>query len=421
MAENNLPQRIGKYTVLGLLGRGAMGVVYKGLDPLIQRPVALKIIRKAAFDDDELTEALGRFRREAQAAGRLIHPNIVTVYEYGEENDTAFIAMEYVEGKSLKEVLKDKQSFTLAEVADIIRQLVTGLHYAHRSGIVHRDIKPDNLIFAQDGTLKIMDFGIARLESSSLTMAGSVMGTPSYMAPELFSGEEVDQRSDLFSAGIILYQLLTGRKPFAGSSMTTIMHQVVNIMPPKPSQLDNRLPAPLDNLIQTCLAKNPDIRFQNGADFGAALDRAFSKVDSTLVTLACHGRANSDQEATLYEPGLKPAPQQAILDKIKHHSLPISIGFAAAFIVIVLFFLLRADEPSLEVDAGQTAISSQHKKSAVPKTLSPSAAKKKTASQPAKPRTGIAITTPNPGKRKKDQTDRPASRNAITITVPDRR
>ncbi len=423
MTEKNIPEHIGKYTILDILGRGAMGVVYKGFDPHIERTVAIKVIRKAAFDDDEIGEALGRFRREAQAAGRLVHPNIVTVYEYGEENDTAFIAMEYIEGHSLKELLASQTNFTLAEVVDILSQLLNGLSYAHTNGIVHRDIKPDNLIFTPDGTLKIMDFGVARLESSSLTMAGSMMGTPSYMAPEIFSGEEVDQRSDLFSAGIILYQLLTGHKPFSGSSMTTIMHQVVNVMPPKPSQLDSRLAAPLDGLIQTCLAKNPANRFQNAADFLAGLQEAFARLDTSLVTQASGGgKASSPEDATLYEPGPTPKPLLTAVAKIKEIPLAILIGAALVFLLVVAFFILKEDASRPEADGDKAAISSSHKKSAPagtePKILSPSSTKKQLSRPPAKQRTGITITTPDSPQQKKQ--DRPASRNAITITVPDR-
>ncbi len=425
MTENSLPKSIGKYTILGILGRGAMGVVYKGLDPLIKRTVAIKVIRKAAFADDEQAEAMGRFRREAQAAGRLIHPNIVTIYEYGEENDTAFIAMEYVEGRGLKEILSAQPGFALAEVADILNQLLTGLQYAHANGIVHRDIKPDNLIFSPDGTLKIMDFGIARLESSSLTMAGSVMGTPSYMAPELFSGEKIDQRSDLFSAGIILYQLLTGRKPFSGSSMTTIMHQVVNIMPTKPSQLDSRLPAPLDRLVQTSLAKNPANRFQNGADFLSALQDAFSRVDSSLVTQAGGGTTSTgQQEATLHGNGQGRQAPTAALEKIKKIPLPITMGIALILLVLAALFIFKDNDPPPVADPEKEAIMSSHKKSApagaAPKILSPRATKKKMVSRPAKPRTGISITTPSSGKGRDSRQDSPASRNAISITVPDR-
>ncbi|MBU0680589.1 MAG: serine/threonine protein kinase [Proteobacteria bacterium] len=425
MTDNNLPKCIGKYTIQDILGRGAMGVVYKGFDPHIQRTVAIKVIRKAAFADDELAEVLGRFKHEAQAAGRLVHPNIVTVYEYGEENDTAFIAMEYIEGKSLKELMADQATFTLAEVADILSQLLTGLHYAHTAGIVHRDIKPDNLIFTLDGTLKIMDFGVARLESSSLTRAGSVMGTPSYMAPELFTGEDIDQRSDLFSAGIILYQLLTGRKPFSGSSMTAIMHQVINVTPTNPSQFDNRLPAPLDRLMQTCLAKNPANRFQNGTDFLVALKKAFAKVDSSLMTQAAGRKASSAHESTCYECGPAPAPRPTLLTKIKHLPIPIFIGAALILLLIAAYFLFKNESTAPISEPEETPITSQHQKSAGPeptsKILTPSGTKKQvTKQQPAKQRTGISISTPSSDARPKTAPDRPASRNAISITVPDR-
>ncbi len=420
MADHNPPKTIGKYTIQDTLGRGAMGVVYKGFDPLIQRTVAIKVIRKAAFADDELAEALDRFRREAQAAGRLIHPNIVTVYEYGEEDDTAFIAMEYIEGHSLKEVLDGKPALTLAEVARILSQLLSGLQYAHASGIVHRDIKPDNLIFAGNGTLKIMDFGVARLESSSLTMAGSVMGTPSYMAPELFSGAEIDQRSDLFSAGIILYQLLTGHKPFSGSSMTTIMHQVVNVMPAKPSHFDKRLPAPLDDLIQTCLAKNPANRYQNAADFLAALHAAFAKVNEALVIPGQASPSSSNQEATLYEPGAGPAPLLLPLAKIKQLPRAVFIGVGLVALFLILFFIFTKSGQAPVADLEDTSLSSRHKKNVAPKTLRPIASKKRVTEHSPQKRTGITITTPGSDPRQTNNDERPASRNAITITVPDR-
>jgi serine/threonine-protein kinase len=425
MPEQNQPKTIGKYLIQDILGRGAMGVVYKGLDPHIQRLVAIKVIRKAAFADDELAEVLGRFRHEAQAAGRLVHPNIVTVYEYGEENDTAFIAMEYIEGKSLKALMAERTTFTLGEVADILGQLLAGLQYAHAGGIVHRDIKPDNLIFSLDGTLKIMDFGVARLESSSLTRAGSVMGTPSYMAPELFNGEEVDQRSDLFSAGIILYQLLTGRKPFAGSTMSAIMHQVVNVMPVNPSQLDNRLPAPLDRLVQTCLAKNPADRFHNSAEFLAALKKAFAKVNPALLTLAAPGptAATGQQDATRYEqgPGRPPVPWwSAALAQLHKRPVALSIAAALVFLLVVAFFLLRPTGPTPTPPplAGGRQQAAPSEATAV-KILTPSATKKKVAGPPP-PRTGIAITGGRPS-RAKTSPEQPASRNAITITVPNRR
>jgi len=228
------PQKLGKYEVRRQLGRGAMGIVYEGFDPFIQRTVALKTVRKELLDQDQAQEMLARFQREAQAAGRLNHPNIVAIYDYGEDQETAYIAMEFIKGKELKELFAENTRFTLPNIVDIMTQLLTALNYSHLNGVVHRDIKPANIIVMADGQVKIADFGIARLDSSNLTQTGLVLGTPNYMSPEQFMGQHVDGRSDLFSAGVVLYQLLTGEKPFVGESTTTIMYQVLNNTPNAP-------------------------------------------------------------------------------------------------------------------------------------------------------------------------------------------
>lgn len=424
MSETKLPEHIGKYRIQTILGRGAMGVVYQGRDPHIDRSVAIKVIRKGAFADDELHEALQRFRREAQAAGRLLHPNIVTIYEYGEEKDTAFIAMEYVEGATLKDRLEQRIPLTLAEVADILDQLLTGLGYAHARGIVHRDVKPDNLIFGPDNTLKIMDFGVARLESSSLTMAGSVMGTPSYMAPEMFTGEAIDQRSDLFSAGVILYQLLTGAKPFAGPSMTVIMHQVVNVMPASPSQVDGRLAKPLDKVINTCLAKNPEERFQNASDFRSALQQAFTRLDGRQSVTPGGRPATTHNEATCFAPAQ--TQQQPQNSRFRQIGLRLALGAAALLVtLIIILFFLKDDKAPLAPPVQEPAtISSGPSKepavSAPPRTISPAATKKEAPRHRETAPTGIRITSPSADPQQNKGQDQPASRNAITITVPKR-
>jgi serine/threonine protein kinase len=215
-----------------------MGVVYKGFDPHIERTVAIKTIRKDALADKDMEPLLARFKREAQAAGRLTHPGIVTVYEYGDDGDSAYIAMEYVHGRELKDFLDNNERFPLETIINIITQLLDALSYSHSQGVVHRDIKPGNILVLQDGRIKVTDFGIARIESSTLTQFGDVIGTPSYMSPEQFGGQQVDKRSDLFSAGVILYHLITGEKPFPGNSMTTIMHRVINTDPPLVSDLN---------------------------------------------------------------------------------------------------------------------------------------------------------------------------------------
>ncbi|MBU0481955.1 MAG: protein kinase [Proteobacteria bacterium] len=265
---------LGKYTIQSILGQGAMGVVYKGFDPHIERTVAIKTIRIDSFDPKELEPLLARFKREAQAAGRLTHPSIVTVYEYGEEDNTAFIAMEFVHGRELKEFLDNNERFPLGTTLSITNQLLDALAYSHNQGVVHRDIKPGNILVLEDGHIKITDFGIARIESSNLTQFGDVMGTPSYMSPEQFMGQQVDKRSDIFSAGVILYHLLTGEKPFPGNSMATIMHRALNTDPPRVSELNFQVPPSFDSIVYKALAKNPNDRFQDAEEFAAALNNA---------------------------------------------------------------------------------------------------------------------------------------------------
>ncbi|HEY4138706.1 MAG TPA: serine/threonine-protein kinase [Casimicrobiaceae bacterium] len=211
------PFKLGKYEIQSVLGKGAMGVVYKAFDPHIERTVAIKTVRKDLVDPDLASQFMGRFKNEARAAGRLHHPNIVGVYEYGEDEKVAFIAMEYIDGTGLREYLNRKARFELGQLVAITSQLLQALDFAHARGVVHRDIKPANLMLTSGGTLKVADFGIARIDTTTLTMTGMVMGTPSYMSPEQCQGRDTDHRSDLFSAAVVLYELLTGERPFRGS------------------------------------------------------------------------------------------------------------------------------------------------------------------------------------------------------------
>jgi len=211
-----LPLRVGRYQITGLLGRGAMGMVYLGHDAAIDRQVAIKTIHRRLLRGDDSSEWLERFRREVRAAGRCLHPNIVTVFEYGEEADAPYIVMEYVQGRELRDYLKDRQPMPLRNVVAIILQVLQALSHAHTHGVVHRDIKPGNIILLTDGQVKVTDFGIARLElSGSLTQVGMAVGTPGYMAPEQFSGHELDRRADLYAAGVVLFEMLTGVRPFS--------------------------------------------------------------------------------------------------------------------------------------------------------------------------------------------------------------
>ena len=290
MAET--PESIGKYRVTRPLGKGAMGMVYEGFDPVIERRVAIKTILAEYLDADEMQEALARFKREAQAGGRLQHPGIVGVYEYGTDHDMAFIVMEYVEGKELKRLLSDGPKFQLIEVFEIMKQLLGALDYSHKQGVVHRDIKPANLMIMPGPKVKVMDFGIARLESSSLTQVGTVVGTPTHMSPEQLMGLTADGRADIWSSGVILYELLTGVSPFLADTPATVMHRVLQKEPEKPSVLNPALPPGFDGVIARALAKKAEERFQSAREFQAALLQALQgKVVGATGTAMRKGEA----------------------------------------------------------------------------------------------------------------------------------
>ena len=263
------PGKIGKYEIQGTLGKGGMGAVYLGFDPAISRAVAIKTIAKSSLDEGELQHLLARFRHEAQAVGRLAHPRIVQIYDYGEDDELAYIVMELVHGKTLHEHLAQHASYDLREVGEIIRQLLDGLGHAHSAGVVHRDVKPSNIMINNDGQIKISDFGIAHTESSELTQHGDVLGTPHYMAPEQFLGLAIGVPADLYAVGVIAYDLLTGTKPFVGTT-ATVMQQALNQRPADPSSLNPNLSPLMDEVLQKALAKNPAERFQSAPEFAAA-------------------------------------------------------------------------------------------------------------------------------------------------------
>jgi len=284
------PQRLGKYPITGVLGEGAMGVVYKGFDPGIQRPVAIKTIRKQLIDEEEGASFAARFRNEAQAVGRLSHPGIVAIYEYGEDADTTYIAMEFVEGKNLSQILASTPLLLEADILRVMDQLLDALDCAHRHGVWHRDIKPANLIITARGQVKVTDFGIARIESLALTQVTSVIGTPGYMAPEQYIGAKLDHRVDLFAAGVILYRMLAGRPPFTGTP-ETVMYKIINEDPPPPSSVvpaDHARPTLYDAIVAKALAKSPANRFASAAEFRQALKQgaaaAGTSFEATLLT-----------------------------------------------------------------------------------------------------------------------------------------
>ena len=285
----SLPARVGKYTVSEVLGRGSMGVVYKGFDPHIARTVAIKTIHKNLLGDADAHAAIAaRFRNEAQAVGRLQHPGIVAIYEYGEDEATAYIAMEFVDGQDLAQVLKQAPLPPLPDVLHLMAQLLDALGCAHQHGVWHRDLKPANLLLARDGRLKLGDFGIARIENQGLTQVSSMIGSPGHMAPEQYVGTGIDQRTDLYAAGVLLYRLLTGVQPFVGSA-ETLMYKTLHEAPQAPSLLRPGVLSPAhDAVLMKALAKAPAERFQSAQEMAqavaawAALPAAFDP-DSTVI------------------------------------------------------------------------------------------------------------------------------------------
>lgn len=282
MATTRHPAQLGKYRVTEVLGEGAMGIVYKGFDPDIQRTVALKTIRAGLDDDGSPGAPASRFRNEAQAAGRLAHPGIVAVYDFGRDQQIAYIAMEFVEGRSLASHLSAKLRFTDTDIPGIMSQLLDALGHAHDKGVWHRDVKPANIIMAAAGRLKVADFGIARIESQSLTQSHYMVGTPSHMAPEQFLGKPMDRRVDIYGAGVVLYQLLTGRAPFAGTT-EALMYKVVNEPPEPPSRVEGaERPRWFDAIVARALAKRPEDRFATADEFRQALiDGAGRRIDDS--------------------------------------------------------------------------------------------------------------------------------------------
>src|SRR5258706_4044618 len=257
--------KAGRYEIQGELGRGAMGVVYKAVDPVIGRTVAVKTLRLSEEGTGlSRPELLNRFQTEARAAGLLTHPNIVVVFDAGEEEGLYYITMELVEGKSLQALLDSGQAFPLPRVLRIMEQTCSALHFAHERNIVHRDIKPANLMLTADDTVKVTDFGTAKiLQFGTVQQTAHVMGTPSYMSPEQVKGRVVDGRSDIFSLGVLLYEMITGEKPFPGQNITTVIYKIVNEEPVPPRQIDASIHPGISAVVMRALAKDPDTRYQS--------------------------------------------------------------------------------------------------------------------------------------------------------------
>jgi serine/threonine protein kinase len=312
------PAFFGKYQVVRELGQGSMGIVYEGYDAEIDRRVALKTVRSSGFSAEQLAELVARLRREARAVGRLHHTNIVALYELGEASlpaedgsstKTPYLAMEFIEGQELRSYFAHGERLPIPEVVRIMTELLGALEYAHSNGVVHRDIKPSNIVLTKSGTVKLADFGIARMEwTTRYTQAGWVIGTPSYMPPEQFRGENVDLRADLYAAGALLYELLTGRVPFEGE-ITTVMYKVLHETPAAPSVLNKDLPPAFDAIVLRAMAKQPEERYQSAAEFRAAIAAAISRQSASEESLA--GTAALMRAATAHRRSLERTPIRA--------------------------------------------------------------------------------------------------------------
>ncbi len=288
------PQTLGRYQLERVLGKGAMGIVYEALDPKLHRKVAIKTILISQLDEETAKDFSMRFVREAHAVARLNHPNIVQVYDFGEEGDIAYLVMEFIRGDELKSTLTTGRQFDRKECVRIMCELLDALDFAHEAGVVHRDIKPANVMLDSQGRTKLTAFGVARVTDADRThaertQAGTMVGTPAYMSPEQIQGLRIDRRTDIFSAGVILYQFLTGQKPFTGEGAWTVAKKIIQDDPPMPSSLNVAVSPEFDRVVAKALAKNPDQRFATAREFSQALKRAaegkpaMPEVEATLV------------------------------------------------------------------------------------------------------------------------------------------
>lgn len=343
----------GRYEITGTLGRGAMGVVYSAHDPLIERSVAIKTVACAGLSEKDAGEFEQRFFREAKSAGRLNHPNIVTIHDVGRSDELAYIAMELLSGKSLREILDAGAPLSCERIAEIVATVADGLAYAHAQGIVHRDIKPANIMVLDNGVVKITDFGIAQLPGGSLTLAGAVLGSPKNMSPEQVAGEKADGRADIFSLGTVLYEMLTGQPPFSGDNLHATMYQVIHTTPPEPSSLNLHLPRDFDPIVARAMAKAPADRYQSASEMAADL-RQFLR--STAPTRPSHNRFSAPAADT-------PAPVVADANPSPRHRHGLAIGLACLLLAGAAFFLWPSPP--------QTAASKTPDLSAQPATPAP--------------------------------------------------
>lgn len=358
--ESSPTKRFGRYEVLGELGRGAMGVVYKARDPEIDRIVAVKTVSLHGNDAEAEQEFRARFRNEAQAAGRLHHPGIVSVFDVGEDPETEnpYIVLEYVSGEPLNRILSKEKKLPLTRALKLAEEIARALDYAHEQGVTHRDIKPGNIMVTGDGHAKIADFGIAKLNLAHFTIPGKLLGTPAYMAPEQLAGQGADGRSDLFSLGVILYAMVTGHSPFQGDSATTVCFKVAHRDPIPASALDLELPKDLDAVIARAMAKDPKQRYQRGSELAedlAALEN--SPGSGTTSSISAVTRAARTGSGAFLEG--KPAVGPAYAAKLLRFGvLALSPkDVALALLTLILLLVLGVQTKLLVIHPGATTVS----------------------------------------------------------------
>ena len=340
--------RFGRYEIQQEIGEGAMGRVFKAWDPLVRRVVAIKTIRREFLTQETQEEYLRRFRREAQAAGRLSHPNIVGVYDVGDD----YFVMELLEGVSLQDVLAHRGLLPLAEALRILTPVAEAIDYAHHAGVIHRDVKPANIMIPPDGRPKLMDFGVACLPTSVITDSGQSFGSPSYMAPEQIASDDVTTRADLFSFGVVAYEALTGKRPFQGDSITAIIYRIVHEPAPPPRSLNDDLPAHHDDVFHRALAKDPANRFPTAKSFIAALSGEELILPTDLLE-PIGGKSPTDRSGELTTHMLRRRLDGTIDDEDetpRRRWLPWAVAAAAMLAIgAELLFLGRSSPPPLAV------------------------------------------------------------------------
>ena len=414
-----MTDKIGRYEIIKTIGQGAMGLVYKAKDPAIDRTVAIKTIREDsnlfAKDAEEVKK---RFRREAQVAGRLSHPGIVTIYDVGGEGGLFYIVMEYVEGDTLDKIVDSKHLPDVDKTIDLMLQVCDAIGYAHKNGIIHRDIKPANIMIVDKRYVKVMDFGIARIASSDMTQVGKIMGTPNYMSPEQVMGAKVDNRTDIFSMGVILYELLTGEKAFPGESITTVIYRILHEHPTPPRSLRFQLPSSLDYIVSKAMSKEIEKRYQSMEEFAKDL-RNYKSLEQPkeLKTAKPEAEAEAEDTLSMSTMGNAPSaekkaepkkPESAKPFRQKEISKQSSTGYMimGALILVILvgaglFYLKSRPSPVVKEEKKDTQPAAVPEKVEPPKPVEPIAAKYGSIMVRSRPKARIFIdgkpagTTPN--------------------------